>query len=106
MTRVIHDHYEPDPKRGFYGGGGIDARFNFDPAGFALTGLPADAPRWGAEYKKMLGDYFTHTMSLLSRTTSLPQERNTISLDPGVKDAWGLPAIHVTFDYHPDESRR
>jgi len=25
-TRVVHDYYESDPARGFYGGGGIDAR--------------------------------------------------------------------------------
>ena len=26
VTRVIHDFYDSDPKRGFYGGGGFDAR--------------------------------------------------------------------------------
>jgi choline dehydrogenase-like flavoprotein len=30
-------------------------------------------------------------------------EKNTITLDPDVKDAWGLPAIRVTYDYHPDD---
>jgi choline dehydrogenase-like flavoprotein len=29
--------------------------------------------------------------------------RNSISLDPDVKDSWGLPATRVTFDYHPDD---
>jgi choline dehydrogenase-like flavoprotein len=103
VTRVIQDYYEADPKRGFYGGGGIDARFDYYPAGFALHGLPGGAPKWGAQYKEMLRTYFTHTMGLLSHSTSLPQERNNITLDPEVKDAWGLPAIRVTFDYHPDD---
>jgi hypothetical protein len=52
VTRVIHDYYRADPKRGFYGGAGIDARFNYYPANFALHGMPPDAPKWGAEYKK------------------------------------------------------
>jgi len=103
VTRVIHDYYRADPKRGFYGGGGIDARFDYYPASFALSGLPPDAPKWGAEYRKMLGAYFTHTMGLLAHTSSLPQLRNSISLDPDVKDSWGLPATRVTFDYHPDD---
>jgi choline dehydrogenase-like flavoprotein len=103
VTRVIHDYYRADPKRGFYGGGGIDARFDYYPASFALHGMPPDAPKWGAEYKKMLGTYFTHTMGLLAHTSSLAQMRNSISLDPDVKDSWGLPAIRVTFDYHPDD---
>jgi choline dehydrogenase-like flavoprotein len=103
VTRLIQDHYRADPKRGFYGGGAIDARFNFYPAGFALGGLPPDAPRWGLEYKKMLSTYFTHTMSTLGHTTSLPQEKNTVTLDPDVKDAWGLPALRVTSEYHPHD---
>ena len=103
VTRVIHDYYRADPKRGFYGGAGIDARFNYYPASFALQGMPPDAPKWGAEYKKMLGTYFTHTMSLLAHTSSLPQLQNSVSLDPNVKDSWGLPATCVTFDFHPDD---
>ncbi len=103
VTRLIHDYYASDPQRGFYGGGGIDARFDFYPAGFALHGLPPDAPRWGSEYKQMFATYFTRTLTLLSHTTSLAQARNSVSLDPDVKDAWGLPAIRITFDYHPDD---
>ena len=103
VTRLIHDFYESDPKRGFYGGGGIDARFDFYPAGFALYGMPDDAPKWGSEYKKMLGRYFTRTMSLLGHSTCLAVERNSITLDPEVKDAWGLPAMRVTFQSHPDD---
>ncbi len=103
VTRLIHDYYAADPKRGFYGGGGIDARFDFYPASFALHGLPPDAPRWGSEYKSLFETYFNRTMTLLSHTTSLAQEKSTITLDPDVKDAWGLPAVRVTFDYHPDD---
>lgn len=103
VTRVIHDFYRADPKRGFYGGGGIDARFDYYPAGFALAGLPPEAPRWGMEYKRMLREYFTRTMSLLSHSTSLPQASNTVTLDPEVKDAWGVPVPRVTFAQHADD---
>lgn len=103
VTRVLHDYYRADPKRGFYGGGGIDARFDFYPAGFALDGLPPEAPRWGLEYKQTVREYFTRTMSLLSHSTSLPQVRNSVTLDPVVKDAWGLPVPRITFAQHPDD---
>ena len=36
VTRILHDFYDSDPKRGFYGGGGIDARINPQPALWAL----------------------------------------------------------------------
>jgi choline dehydrogenase-like flavoprotein len=103
VTRVIHDYYNADRKRGFYGGGGIDARFDFYPAGFALAGLPNDVPTWGLEYKKAVGQYFTRTMTLLSHATSLPLETNNVTLDPEMKDAWGLPAVRITFDWHADD---
>jgi len=103
VTRVLHDYYAADPKRGFYGGGGLDARFDFYPAGFALTGMPPDAPKWGAEYKRQLRKYFANTMTVLSHTTSLPMENNSVSLDPKLKDAWGLPAVRVTHSHHPDD---
>jgi choline dehydrogenase-like flavoprotein len=103
VTRVLHDFYESDPKRGFYGGGGLDARFDYYPISFALFGGPGDLPRWGPEYKKMLGEYFTRTMSIEAHASCLPVETNSISLDPDVKDAWGLPALRVTFDSHPDD---
>jgi len=103
VSRVIHDFYDSDPKRGFYGGGGIDARYVSYPISFALRGLPPDAPKWGAQYKAMLREYYTHTMSTLTSSTSLPVETNSISLDADVKDAWGLPAIRVTYKDHPDD---
>ncbi len=103
VTRLIHDYYAADANRGFYGGGGIDARFDFYPASFALQGLPPDAPKWGSEYKQMFQAYFNRTMTLLSHTSSLSRVTNSISLDPDLKDAWGLPAIRVTFENHPDD---
>ena len=61
-TRVIHDFYQTDPKRGNYGGGGIDSRFNFGPIGFAIEGFPPDLPSWGSEYKRALREYYTHSV--------------------------------------------
>jgi len=103
VSRLIHDFYGSDPKRGFYGGCGIDARFDQFPVGFAQGALPGDVPRWGEGYKKALGHYFTRMMSLLAHTTCLAVESNAISLDPDLKDSWGLPALRMTFKNHPDD---
>lgn len=103
VTRVLHDFYDSDPKRGFYGGGGLDARFHFNPISFAMRGMPRDKPQWGREFKKNLSEYFSRTMTCMSHATCLPLEQNSISLDPEVKDDWGLPAMRVTFQSHPDD---
>ncbi len=103
VTRNMHDFYDSDPKRGFYGGGGIDARFQQYPIVWGLGGLPQDAPQWGSAYKHMLADYFNRTMMSAGHTTSLPVETNRVTLDPNVKDDWGLPALRITYTDHPDD---
>ncbi|MGE5730516.1 MAG: hypothetical protein ACM37U_01150 [Gemmatimonas sp.] len=42
-------------------------------------------------------------MQCFGHTTSLPVETNSISLDPEVKDAWGVPAIRMTYEDHPQD---
>jgi choline dehydrogenase-like flavoprotein len=101
VTRVVHDFYDSDPRRGFYGGGGIDARIGPQPIGWALATGP-DMPRWGADLKARL-EAFPRSMTLYGHTTSLPVEANSVSIDPQLKDAWGIPAMRVTYKDHPDD---
>jgi len=101
-TRVLHDFYEIDAKLGLYGGGGIDARLGVPPMGFALGEVPDGTPRWGKGYKQWLQSY-SRTMILASHATSLPVESNSISLDPDLKDAWGLPVMCMTYKDHADD---
>jgi choline dehydrogenase-like flavoprotein len=102
-TRMVLDFYETDPKRGFYGGGGIDARFGRYPVTFALGGLPPDAPAWGEGFARELSRQFPRTMAFGCHGTSLPLETNNITLDPTLKDAWGLSCIRATYSDHPDD---
>lgn len=104
VSRIFHDFYELDHEKvGWYGGGGLDARFDFTPASFAMGGLPPDTPKWGKEFKKALRHNFTRTMEIFCHGTSLAVESNSFSLDPDVKDAWGLPALRMTFRDHPND---
>ena len=104
VSRIFHDFYELDPQKvGFYGGGGIDARFDLTPVGFAMGALPPGTPRWGKGFKDTLAHNFTRTMEVFSHATSLPLETNSFSLDPDLKDAWGLPALRMTYKDHPDD---
>lgn len=102
-SRILLDFYESDPKRGYYGGGGIDARFGKYPITFALGGLPPGSPTWGEGYARALAEQYTHSMFFGCHGTSLPVEANSVSLDPTLKDAWGLSAMRVTYKDHPDD---
>jgi choline dehydrogenase-like flavoprotein len=104
VSRVLHDFYELDPQKvGFYGGGGLDARYDLTPITFALGALPPGAPRWGKSFKDTLSYNFPRTTEIFCHGTSLPVENNSFSLDPDLKDAWGLPALRMTYRDHPDD---
>jgi choline dehydrogenase-like flavoprotein len=102
-TRIIHDFYDSDPRRGFYGGGGLDGRLLFGPLLFSLYDFPADEPQWGVGYKHALARYYTRSMQVAAAGTSLALESNTVTLDPDVRDRWGRPAMRATYRDHPDD---
>jgi choline dehydrogenase-like flavoprotein len=100
VTMMLHDWYNSDPARGFYGGGGFTAR-----SGGPLTwgqNVPEGTPNWGPEFKEYLESY-THWMNCAGHGTSLAQPTNRIDIDPELKDDWGVPAMRVTLKDHPDD---
>jgi choline dehydrogenase-like flavoprotein len=107
-TRMVWDFYDTDPARGFYGGGGMDARSGDGGVGnypmmYAIGTLPPGVPTWGAEYKRALRDGFTRTMGVAGHTTSLPVPTNRVELDPELRDEWGLPCMRITYRDHDDD---
>ena len=105
VSRIIHDFYETDEKRGFYGGGGIDARplFSATPILHSLAAVDPNVPRWGKEFKDTLAHDFSRTLCFVGSNTSLAMERNNVTLDPEARDAWGRPAIRLTYMDHDDD---
>ena len=105
VTRIVHDFYESDPARGFYGGGGIDARplMSATPIAHMLAAVPPGTPSWGAEYKSVLTHNFNHQMAVLGNATSLAQDSNNVTLDPTYKDKWGRPSLRITYKDHDDD---
>lgn len=105
VSRMVHEFYESDPARGFYGGGGIDARpfVAAAPLLYSLMGGRPDGPSWGAEFKANLENDFTRTMYMFCGATSLAQDRNNVTIDPTHKDRWGRPSLRITYRDHDDD---
>ncbi|MCU0635977.1 MAG: GMC family oxidoreductase [Gemmatimonadaceae bacterium] len=104
VTRIVQDPYVLDPSLGLVGGGGFDFRFDSPPLLYAIRGQGEKAPQWGAAFKRALRD-FPRTVYAYGHTTSLPVPANSISLDPTHKDAWGVPAMRVTYREHPNDMK-
>ena len=78
------------------------------PIGAAVSmNPPPGIPRWGAAYRDFLAKYFARYAGLTAQTENLPYADQTIDLDPNVRDAWGLPAPRLTYDWRrPNELQR
>jgi len=99
----IIDYVPSDPKRGFYGGGRMTSRGFDTPISYGLRSLSPGSPRWGKAYKQALREESRHTMAVSCFVTQLPLETNRVDLDTEVKDDWGLPAMRITSQSHPDD---
>jgi gluconate 2-dehydrogenase alpha chain len=68
---------------------------------------PPGTPRWGVAYRDFLSRYYARHGAMVAQTENLPYSDQTIDLDPHIRDAWGLPAPRVTYDWRrPNERAR
>ncbi len=89
---------------GFIGG----ANLNAAQAGRGAIGriaVPPGTPRWGAEWKAALREWYDHDVTLTATGQVLPYRNAYMDLDPTYKDAYGLPLLRLTFDWHENERR-
>jgi gluconate 2-dehydrogenase alpha chain len=78
------------------------------PLGTAISmNPPPGVPRWGAAFRDFFAQYYTRHTALTGQTENLPYADQTIDLDPNFRDAWGLPAPRMTYDWRrPNERAR
>ena len=79
---------------GFEGGSGDEI---FPPS--------ADAPGFGASYKKHVRDYAGAYISMGAFGEVLSRYENYMDLDPEVKDAWGIPVLRFHYEFADNEKK-
>jgi len=90
---MVQDFHKPDA-RNDYARGFILLSYMMTPITYAnLSGS-----FYGAEFKEFLHDY-AHTAAWWAHAESLPDERNTVTLDGEVKDVRGLPVARVAYEW-------
>ena len=73
--------------------------------GFSIgPGEGADAPGFGKAWKKHVRDYAGAYISMGGFGEVLPRYENSVSLDPVIKDRWGIPVLK--FDYQFGDNER
>ena len=92
-----HEFYETDVSRGFVRGYSYEAVRGFPPAQAALWGAAKGRIPWGDDHHKAYSEVFGHTAGMVAITEDLPDENNTVTLDPELTDSDGIPAPKIDY---------
>ncbi|MGA9061194.1 MAG: GMC family oxidoreductase [Terracidiphilus sp.] len=63
--------------------------------------LPADTPRWGLGHKKAMRTFFKRNIVVMGPTQQIPAADARVTLDPSVKDKWGMLVARISGNVHP-----
>jgi choline dehydrogenase-like flavoprotein len=92
--RNVTDRH-PDFIRGYHfqGGGGCSE----------FPGMAYDIPGYGKAFKSSVRKYYPSIISFGGFGEVLPRRENRITLDPDVKDAWGIPVTRFDYRFSDNE---
>lgn len=91
------EFYETDPKRDFVRGYTFECTRGRGPVSTALIGLGRGKIPWGAEHHREFRRTFNRTTGMVAICEDLPEESNTVTLDPELKDSDGIPAPKLSY---------
>ena len=63
----------------------------------AVHGMQIGRLPWGADHHRAYRKLFCHRTGMVAICEDLPEEHNTVTLDPVLKDPNGIPAPKITY---------
>lgn len=85
---------------GLCGGGVLANEFIRLPI-HMIDRLPADAPRWGLGHKRAMRSAYKRNIVIMGPTQQIPSADARVTLDPSVRDQWGMPVACISGNVHP-----
>ena len=92
-----HEFIETDRSRGFVRGYSFQAVRGFAPVQTALRGAGRGRLSWGEGHHESYEQLFDHMVSMVLGGEDLPEESNTVTLDPELTDSNGIPAPKISY---------
>lgn len=90
---------------GIVGGGMLADEFIVLPIIFWKRLLPPDLPRWGAANKQFMRDNYRRVTDISGPVQEIPSPDGRVTIDPKVKDRYGIPVAHLSGTTHPETVR-
>ncbi|MDR3753262.1 MAG: GMC family oxidoreductase [Terracidiphilus sp.] len=84
---------------GLCGGGMLANEFVRLPI-HTIDRLPSGTPGWGLAHKKAMRDWHRRTIAIIGPTQQIPTAEARVTLDPSVKDKWGIPVARIQGNCH------
>lgn len=91
------EFYETDRSRGFVRGYTFQCNRGSGPVLSAYSGMRTGRVPWGEGHHLAYRRVFDHMSSIAVICEDLPEECNTVTLDPVLRDAHGIPAPRITY---------
>ncbi len=85
---------------GLCGGGMLANEFIRLPI-HMIDRLPANTPRWGLGHKNAMRQWHKRSIVIMGPTQQIPTADGRVTVDPTVKDKWGLPVVRFSGNVHP-----
>jgi choline dehydrogenase-like flavoprotein len=95
---AVSDYNHGTP--GLCGGGMLANEFIRLPI-HMIDRLPPGAPRWGLGHKQAMRDWHKRTIAVMGPTQQIPTADARVTLDPTVRDKWGMPVVRISGNVHP-----
>ncbi|MDH2328106.1 GMC family oxidoreductase [Cereibacter sp. SYSU M97828] len=68
--------------------------------------LPSGTPTWGAGWKRAVGEWYGHAMSIGAHGSCMSYATNHLDLDPTYTDRHGRPLMRMTFNWNANDIRQ
>lgn len=94
---MSQEFYETDPARDFVRGYSFEILRGLGPMFTALMGMGWGSIPWGKDHHGAYAELFDRTAGMVVIGEDLPEECNSITLDPELKDANGIPAPKINY---------
>ncbi len=87
------------------GGGMLCDDFITLPVAFWRSARQPETPVWGADSKNWMRDRYRRTLEIKGPIQDTPSPDARVTLDPKVKDFWGIPVARLSGATHPESMR-
>jgi choline dehydrogenase-like flavoprotein len=90
---------------GLIGGAMLADEFIVLPIMFWARNLPPDLPRWGLANKQWMRENYGRVIRVTGPVQEIPSPDARVTLDPAVRDRWGLAVARLSGTTHPETVR-